>query len=171
MSGVIAAVGASAAISIGVAHYQSEQIKAGAELQGKLSELNSQMAEIDGQEAYRQGITQQVQSTTQIDQAKAAQEAVLAESGVNISGSVADIVKESNLNAGLNLMDIESQAFNKRLGFQREAANRRSQSAVDSMTANAQAKNALISGYASAAQTGLSYAMKKVGPSDTYKGK
>jgi hypothetical protein len=155
MSGVIAAVGISAGISVGTAYMQSERLKSNAAFQAQLAEVNAQMAEVDAAEAYRQGISTQTRAVGDIEKIKAQQEAAIASSGVNTGGAVADLVSESNLNASLNLMDIEQQAFNRRLGLQREAQGIRTQSSVNQQTAETQAQNAMLSGYAQAAQTGL----------------
>jgi hypothetical protein len=171
MSGVIAAVGVSAGISIGSAYLQSERLKSNAAFQAKIAELNAQMVEVDAAEAYRQGIGNQTRAIGEIEKIKAQQEAAIASSGVNTGGAVADLTKESNLNASLNLLDLEQQAFNKRLGLQREADGIRTQSSVDQQTAETKAQNAMLSGYAQAAQTGLGAFKGKAKEADIKVGK
>lgn len=156
MSGVIAAVAGAAAISIGSAYIQSEQMKHNAEFQEGIGELNAQAAEIDGEEAYRQGVSKEVRALGQVEKIKAEQDAAIATSGVTVGGSVADLIHESNLNAGLNLLDIEQDAINRRTAYRREAAQRRTQGKINSETANVQAQNTMISGYASAASIAAS---------------
>jgi hypothetical protein len=161
MSGVVSAV---AGISVATAYIQSEQLKSNSAFQSKIAELNAQMAEVDAAEAYRQGIGQQTKAIGDIQKVQAQQEATIASSGVSTGGAVGDLVKESNLNASLNLMDLEQQAFNKRLGFQKEAQGIRSQSDINQMTAETQAQNVMLSGYAQAAQAGLSAYSPKAKP-------
>jgi hypothetical protein len=156
MSGIIAAVGIGAAVSVGTAYMQSERLKADAKFQEQIAKINAQRAEVDGAEAYRQGIGSQTNAIGDIEKIKAQQEAAIASSGVNTGSAIGDLVSESNLNASMNLLDMEQQAFNKRLGFQREAQGIREQSVVNQKTAQTQADSTMLSGYASAIQGGLS---------------
>lgn len=171
MSAVIAAVGVGVGVTIWSAHEQAGQIQAQAEFQAKMQEINARLAEVDAAEAYRQGAAQQASYIGEAEKAQAQQEAYLAQAGIqtNTAGAGADLVAESNVNKQLNLIDIENQAFMNASKFKREAMGRRDQAAVDRSSGQAGARNALISGYASAVSQGATayagYAGKQAGTS------
>lgn len=161
---VIAAVAVGAGASIWAAHEQSKAIEANAEFQGKIAELNAQMAELDAQEVLKQGIAQEQQYRTQAEQVQASQEAAFAQQGVEVKGdATGDLVAQSGLNAALNVMDIQNQAFINASKFKREATQTRLGSDVAKYNAALQSRGALISGYASAAQTAGSAAVSYYG--------
>lgn len=156
MSYVVA--GVAAAATIGIAYQQSQNIKANAEFNAQMGEMNAQMAEIDGAVNYKNAVSEIVRTDADIQKAKDAQLAAIASTGVEVSGSVKSIVDESNLNASLNVMDMEQQAQYDRLKFNREARNIRTQNQVNLAAGRMQAQNTMLSGYASAINIGLNAA-------------
>ncbi len=161
---LIAAAGVGAAASIWSAHEQSKAIEANAEFQGKIAELNAQMAELDAQEVQRQGIAQEQQYKSQADQVMAQQEATFAQQGIEVKGdATGDLVAQSGLNAALNQIDIQNQAFINASKFKREASQTRLGADNARYNASLQSRSALISGYAGAVQTGASAFIKSKG--------
>ena len=138
-------------LDIWAAHQQSDAIKAQGEFQAQMQELNAQMAIIDAAEVSRQGISKQVKYQTQADKALAEQESFFASTGMDTNtGAIADVKGESQLNAFLNNLDIENQAFVESSKFKKEAQSRLAQADTSRFGATMQARTALISGYASA---------------------
>lgn len=161
---VIAAVAVGAGASIFAAHEQSKAIEANAEFQGKIAELNAQMAELDAQEVLKQGIAQEQQYRTQADQVMAQQEATFAQQGVEVKDdATGDLVAQSGLNAELNRLDIQNQAFINASKFKREATQTRLGADTARYNASLQSRSAMISGYAGAVQTGASAFIKSKG--------
>lgn len=170
MAAVVAAVVAGAALvaTVWSAHEQSKAIEANAEFQGKIAELNAQMAELDAAEVVKQGMSEEQKYKTQADQVQAQQDAVFAQEGVQVKGdATGDLVAQSGLNAALNTMDIQNQAFINASKFRREASQTRIGADVNSYNAALQSRATLNSGYASAIAQGASmyagYAGSKAG--------
>jgi len=161
---LLLAAGVGAGAQIWAAHEQSKAIEANAEFQGKIAELNAQMAELDAQEVLKQGIAQEQQYKTQAEQVQAQQEATFAGQGVEVKGdATGDLVAQSGLNAALNQIDIQNQAFINASKFKREATQTRLGSDVAKYNAALQSRSAMISGYAGAIQTGANTVIKSKG--------
>lgn len=172
MSAVVAAVVAGAALvaTVWSASEQANAIEANAEFQGKIAELNAQMAQIDAAEAKRQGIAQEQQYKSQAEQVQAQQEGFFAGQGVEVKNdATGDLVAQSGLNAALNIIDIQNQAFINASKFSREATQTRLGADTAKYNAAIQSRATLNSGYASAIAQGASmyagYAGSKAGSS------
>jgi hypothetical protein len=153
--------GALAVASIGMtllgAKAQADAIKANAEFQAKIAELNAQLAEIDAANVRRQGAALEARSMTEAAVVKDEQIAAFAAQGIEVKGdATGDLVAQSSLNAELNRMDIQNQAFMAESRLRNEASQRRINAATGVQSAYAQANSAMISGYASALSQGAS---------------
>lgn len=156
---VVAAVlaGASIGMTLLGAKAQADAIKANAEFQAKIAELNAQLAEIDAANVRRQGAALEARSMTEAAVVKDEQIAAFAAQGIEVKGdATGDLVAQSSLNAELNRMDIQNQAFMAESRLRNEANQRRINAATGVQSAYAQANSAMISGYASALGQGAS---------------
>lgn len=169
---IIAAVGVSAGSQIWAANEQAKALEANSEFQSKISELNSQLALIDAREAERQGLSQEVRYSTEIEKVKAEQEAALAQQGVTVQNdATGDLLAESDLIASLNRAEIKNQAYMNAAGFRREAAGIQGQAELNSYQSRLNQRSALISGYAGAIGTVGSAAISSASASNAAKAK
>lgn len=160
--------GALAGVAIGSqilsAQAQANAIRAQAEFQAKIAELNAQMAEIDSVQALREGRSQEARYLGQVTQVQDAQTAAFAGQGVEVKGdATGDLIAQSSLNAALNLVDMENQAAINSSKYKREADQIRSNSATNSYNASNYAQSTLISGYTNAAMTAANFGMQAYG--------
>lgn len=154
---VIAAVlaGASIGMTLLGAKAQADAIKANAEFQAKIAELNAQLAEIDAANVRRQGKALEARASTDAALVKDEQIAAFAAQGINVTGdATGDLIAQSSLNAELNKMDIQNQAFMAESRLRNEASQRRVNAQAGLVSANSQAGAAMLSGYASALSQG-----------------
>lgn len=164
MAAQLYAAAASAGLQIWAAHEQARMIEANAEFQNQISKLNQEMAKIDEAEIYRQGEAQKIRQQAELDQTKDAQTAILASQGVSSpTGSTADLIAQSDLNASLNSLDLEKQIQNSAAQFRREAQQSALQANVNYASEMNRARATRISGYTSAAGTGAEAAGKYYG--------
>jgi len=104
--------------------HQAEMVGMQMEVQKEIDEFNAQMAEYDAWKAIGFGQTQMARYQSQIDQAMAAGKASAAAEGVSTTeGSVSEIMADQKFAGFLNMMDIENQARERALGYQRQASN------------------------------------------------
>jgi hypothetical protein len=150
----IAALGLGAASLVGTvlgANAQASAIKANAEFQAKIAELNAQMAEIDAANVRRQARALEARSLTETAVVQDEQQAAFAAQGVEVKDdATGDLLAQSGLNAALNRMDIQNQAFFAESRLRNEATQRRIGAQVGLVNAEAGARSALFSGYVSA---------------------
>ena len=154
MAAVIATV-AVAAITVGSAYMQSENARKQAKTNFELAKINAERADLDAAEAKRAGVGQEVRAIGQMDQMRDSQIAAVSASGAEESGTVKSLIAENNLNSALNFLDLQEQTLQNELRYKREASDIRSQAAINRAAGEMQADNIMLSGYASAANTGL----------------
>lgn len=150
----IAAVAVAVGAQVWSASEQANAIEANADFQSKIAELNAQMAKIDAQEVYKQGISEENKYKAQAEQVMAQQESTFAQQGVEVKNdATGDLVAQSGLNAALNRMDIQNQAFINASKFNREATQTRLGADTARYNAEIQSRATMTSGYAGAITT------------------
>lgn len=134
------AYGALAGLQLLSGVQQANAIQKQAELQRQIDQFNIEQAQLDAFQAEADGYTQMARYQNVIDEIEAQQRVQYAAAGVSSNfGSASDIQAESELNAKLNLLDIQSQAHKRALGYQKEANQRRGQSELNMIGADLQA--------------------------------
>lgn len=114
--------GGVAALQLAGGYFAAQNIRDTAELNQDIAEMNAEFAELDAYDAEIQGETDQAQYQVAIDKTLSDQRLAAAVADVDINyGSVGDIVRETEFIAELNLMEIEKQAQEKALGYNRQA--------------------------------------------------
>ena len=161
-------VGGLALLSVGSqvlsAQAQAEAIQAQAEFQAAIAALNAERAEIDAFEALRIGRTQEARYLGDITRVQDAQTAAFAGQGVEVKGdATGDLIAESSLNAALNIVDIQNQAFINSSKFKNEAQAIRNQSALNTYNAANAAQSTLISGYTGAFASAANFGIQAAG--------
>lgn len=160
MSMAIVAV-SSAVVTVGAAYMQSENARSQAASNYELAKVNAEMADLDAAEAKRDGVSTEVRAVGEMDKMRDSRIAAVAATGAEKSGTVKSLIAEDNLNAALNFYDLQQQTLANELRYKREAANIRSQGAINKAAGEMQADNIMISGYASAANIGANYYANK----------
>ena len=138
---------------------QANNIQRQAELQKNLDEFNVEQAELDSFNAEADGYTQMARYGSVINAVESTQRNTYYANDVNPNfGTAADLQADSKLTGQLNLLDIQSQAHQRALGYKKQANNMRGQSGMNSIAASFQAestKNTAILGAANTVVTGL----------------
>lgn len=141
---------------------QAESIRQQARLTAKLNELNAQYIEYDAWQAEAFGQTEQARYQSEIDRVEGEQKVTFAANDVDINyGTAAELQGETRLTGVLNKIQIQNQATSRSLGLRREANNVRFRSIMQQAEAEASAQASITSGFANAAQTGISAYTRK----------
>lgn len=164
-----AAYGGLAALQLAGGYFASQNIKATAELNRDISEMNAQFAELDAYDAALEGHTRQTRYQSVIDNTLAEQSTSLLAQDVDIHfGSAATLASETKFMGELNMMEIQKEAQNRALGYGREARNTRLSGALQYGADRTRAGQAMFQGVVGAAQTGLTgYKRASAGGSST----
>jgi len=145
-----------AGLQVAVGLQQSEMMRMSADTARQIAELNAKWAEIDAWETEKFGDTQAAALQKEIDQVLGAQKVAMAAQDIDINfGTAAQIRKESETNAFLNLVDVKNAAHAKALGLKREARMMRMGANVQQSQAEINARGAVMGGLLSAAGTGI----------------
>ncbi len=138
---------------------QANNIQRQAELQKKLDEFNIEQAQLDAFNAEKDGYTQSARYENVINAVNSTQRNIYYANDVNPNfGTAADIQADTKLTGQLNLLDIQSQAHQRALGYKKQANNMRGQSGMNQIGASLQAttaRNTAILGAANTAITGI----------------
>lgn len=138
---------------------QGNLIRANADIQREVGEMNSKFAELDAYEAEKYGYTEANRYQSTIDSTIEAQRMEYASKNVDVNfGTAAEVQKETRLTGYLNQLDIINQAHEKAIGLKRQAINYRlgaqaqqSQAAINESAARTsgliQAGGTLATGY------------------------
>ena len=114
--------GGVAALQLAGGYFAAQNVRDTAELNQDIANMNAEFAELDAFDAEIQGETDQAQYQIAIDKTLSDQRLSAAVADIDINyGSVADVVKETEFIAEMNLMEIEKQAQEKALGYERQA--------------------------------------------------
>lgn len=129
-----------AAFQIATGLQQAEMIKKNAELNKLMYSINKEYADLDANEALKQGITEEARYAGQIKQTVAAQNVAFAAADVDRSfGTAAEIQAETELIGELNKLKIRDQTHAKILGYKRQGLQYGAQSAINQSSAATQA--------------------------------
>ena len=150
------AAGGLAALQLAGGYFASQNIKATAELNRDISDMNAEFAELDAYDSELEGMTKQARYQHVIDNTLAEQSAIMLAQDIDINyGSAASIAAETKFTGQLNLMEIEKQAQQQALGFSRQARDINLSGALQYSDARTRAGSAMFSAVTGAAQTGL----------------
>lgn len=137
---------------------QANNIQRQAELQKKLDEFNIEQAQLDAFNAEADGYTQSARYENVINAIESSQRAAYYAADVDPNfGTAADIQADTKVTGELNLLDIQSQAHQRALGYKKQANSIRGQSGLNQIGASLQAstaRNTAILGAANTAITG-----------------
>ena len=110
----------------------ADMMRQQASINRKVMELNAELAEVDSFNALKDGMGKVARYQTSLDAIKSMQVAVYSSRGVDSSfGTAADVMADSDRNALLNRMDLETQAFQSAAGFENQAAKFRIQGGMN----------------------------------------
>lgn len=110
---------------------QAAAMRRQAEMQRKIDEENAKLAEVDMWQAEAFGQTQMAEYQKTIDQTQASTIVSAAAAGIKVEGSLRDVAQENQFNGFLNQLAIQNQAQERALGYKRQAAGIRGQSALN----------------------------------------
>lgn len=121
-----------AAAKIGIdligGYYASRNAEAVGQFRQEVAEFNAEFAELDAYDAELDGFTQEALYQKIVDSTLSDQRASFAAADVDVNfGTAATVQGETRLQAELNRMEIQKQAREKALGFEREARDLRNQ--------------------------------------------
>lgn len=150
------AYAAMAALQLAGGYFASQNIKATAELNQDISDMNAQFAELDAYDSELEGYTQQARYQGVIDNTLAEQSTIMKAHDIDTNFGTASLVEEETRFTGqLNLMQIQKQANEAALGYKRQARDIKLGGAMNYADARTRAGQAMFSGVTSAANTGL----------------
>lgn len=105
-----AAAGGIGILGILVTEMQADSIRKEANFQADVMSLNSTLLDVQAATEQRQGIYQSNRYMAEAEQVKAQQQALFASQGQDTVGAAGDVIAQSDLNAALNRLDIETKA-------------------------------------------------------------
>ena len=134
--------GGLAALQLAGGYFAAQNVRDTAELNEDIANMNAEFAELDAYDAEIEGETQVAQYQSTVDQTLSAQKVAFAVADVDATyGSAAEVVKETKFIADLNKMEIEKQAQEKALGYQRQARDYRLGADLDRAAAEGRASS------------------------------
>lgn len=150
------AYAAMAGLQLAGGYFASQNIKATAELNKDIADMNAEFAELDAYDALAQGETNQALYQKQIDDTLAEQRAVMNAQDIDLSfGTAASVATETQFTGQLNLMQIEKEAQFSALGYKRQARDIRLGSEMQYASDRGRAGQAMFQSVLGAANTGL----------------
>lgn len=153
---------------------QGETVRAQAQLNQQIDEMNAQYAELDAYRAEQSGLSQAARYENVINAISAKQKVAFASQDVDINFGTAKAVREeSKLNGFLNQLDIKNHAHQVALGYKNQAAGLRLQGVMGIAQANYNAsamQNAAILGGAKTIVGNLSGYAEKPTPRTEFVG-
>lgn len=133
---------------------EAAAIKAQAEYNRKVSEINEAYTMAKSDDAIRRGEQEVEGHRSKVRQLVGSQKAGLAASGVDVSsGSAAQIVDQTEKLGELDAITLKNNAWREAYGYKVEAKNIRIQGMMGQATAATQARNTLVSGGINAVTT------------------
>lgn len=148
--------GGLAALQLAGGYFASQNIKATAKLNRDIADMNAEFAELDAYDAEQEGYTRSTRYQSVIDNTLSEQQAALTANDVDVNyGSAGEIQEETRFIGELNKMEIEKQAQERALGYQRQARDFRIGGKLQYGSDTARASSAMFSGVTSALDSGL----------------
>lgn len=145
--GSAAGYGIQGVASLGSAYAESESIKAQGDYQRSISEMNSEFANAQANDATKRGEQSVNDLRQQTRQRVGSQRAALAASGVDVgSGSAAQLQMDTEMTAIQDARTIRNNAVREAWGFRSQAANMSAQGDFASITARGQSTQTLLNG-------------------------
>jgi hypothetical protein len=155
---------------------QANNIQKQAELSKELDEFNREQSLLDAFNAERDGYTQMARYGSTINAIESTQRNIYYANDVNPGfGTAADIQADTKNVGQLNLLDIQSQAHQRALGYKKQALGIKTQSGMNQIGASLQstsARNTAILGAANTMITGYERngGLGKAGPKNVKRG-
>ena len=157
MSATLAIAGASAGLQLASGYFAAENIKATAELNNDIYQMNAEFAALDAYDAEIQGYTNMAKYQKNVDQTLSSQQLALTNANIDVNyGSAATIQRETRFIAELNDMQLLKQAREKALGYSNQANQFLTQGIIENSQAKADAKSVMFQSALGAVTTGLS---------------
>lgn len=151
------AYGALAGLQLAGGYFASQNIKATAELNRDIAEMNAEFAELDAYDSLVQGDTNKAMYQKQIDDTIAEQSAIMNAQDIDVNfGTAAGVTQETRFVGQLNLMSIQKDAQMTALGYERQARDIRLGAQLQYASDRNRAGQAMFQGITQAAGTGLS---------------
>jgi hypothetical protein len=150
----VAVAGVQAVNQYSSSRREAAAMRAQAEYNRKISEINESYTMAKSDDAIRRGEQEVESHRSKVRQLVGSQKAALAASGVDISsGSAAQIVDQSERLGELDAITLKNNAWREAYGYKVEAKNIRIQGMMGQATAATQARNTLVSGGLNAVTT------------------
>lgn len=150
------AYAALAGLQLAGGYFASQNIKATAELNKDIADMNAEFAELDAYDALTQGETNKAMYQKQIDDTLADQSTIMHAQDIDVNyGSAASVAAETKFTGQLNLMQIQKEAQMTALGYKRQARDITLSSEMQYASDRGRAGQAMFSGLVNASQTGL----------------
>lgn len=148
--------GGMAALQLAGGYFASQNIKATADLNRDISNMNAEFAELDAYDSKVEGFSNEARYQHVIDNTLADQRTIMGAEGVDVNyGSAASIAKETSFTGQLNLMQIEKEAQQQALGYTRQARDVRLGASLNYSSERARASQAMFSGVIGGVDSGL----------------
>lgn len=145
--GETAGFGIQGVANLGSAYAESESIKAQGEYQRSISQMNSDLANLQAEDSLKRGESAVRDMRKETKQRVGAQRAALAASGVDVgSGSAAQVQLDTELAGVMDERTLRNNAAREAWGFRSQAANTMAQGDFASITARGQANQTLLTG-------------------------
>lgn len=168
-----------AGLSIAQAYGQGEAIKARADYQNTMSEINARNAEYMGKKAIERGNKSAAAHRSKVNQMIGAQKAAYAAGGVEVGYGSAQKVQEQTRELGYDdAITIENNAFLESMGYQQSAFNQRQAGSMGVKAAEFESNMTLLTGglragdklYENYGGSGLKKGAEKTAQSGQYSG-
>lgn len=138
------ALPAFAAFELVAGAQQAETIRANAQLQKRVNDLNAGFADLDAYNAEQAGYSRAARYQEVIDKTVGSQRTAEAANNVDVNfGTAAELQSETKLTGFLNQLDIKQSASMQALGYKNQANNIRLQSIVSGNNAEGAANAAV----------------------------
>lgn len=130
MSWVLVAVSVGTVISAGGAIMQGQQANAAAKAQSRIDQANARIADNNAILADQDTTRQLDRQAAELRRIKGSQRSAVAASGLTLSGSMLDVISDTELQAHLEQSDIYRSGSNRSNSFLQQGSDFRAQSAM-----------------------------------------
>lgn len=143
-------------LKLGEGIQQAGAAQAQGEYQAKMLEINKQFAELQGEEAIKQGDKQAIDYQKKLSQLMGTQRVSYAGQGVSVGeGSAAEVAEDTAVRGAEDVVTIRSNAWREAWGYKVQALDLSSQAEMVRKAAKFESRQNLLSGVAGAAESGL----------------
>lgn len=155
MSALLVGTGVSVGLQLLGSYLSSQNIREAAKVRKRISEINSEFAELDAYDAEIAGFSQVAEYQVTVDQTLSNQRLAFTSQDVDVNfGSAAELQQETRLVAELNRMEIVKRANERALGLEQQSRDILLQGGINQNDANRKASQTLTLGLLNAGVTG-----------------